>query len=234
MQAALTSAHAERQAAASEYSRTRSAAAREAYRSAHERMRAVHDQAGKRASQLTGKAYNDTNYIFPSYVLSRLSGGLAGLVMAVIFAAAMSTLAGEFNSVATATHGRLLPALRAHGGERRALPVGVAALHGALGRLRLPGRAAGGQVRLGHRGGEPVRVVLLRLDPGRLRARHPHAPGVRARRVLRARSPAWWRCCWWRGSRPSRSSGTTSSAPSRCSRSGSRSPPLFPTRRAAA
>jgi Na+/proline symporter len=36
-------------------------------------------------------------------VVSKLSGGLAGLVIAVIFAAAMSTLAGEFNSVATAT-----------------------------------------------------------------------------------------------------------------------------------
>jgi Na+/proline symporter len=103
LQGELTSAHAARQAAASAYSATRSDAAREAYRSAHERMRAVHQQAGQRAATLSGKPYNDTNYIFPSYVLARLSGGLAGLVMAVIFAAAMSTLAGEFNSVATAS-----------------------------------------------------------------------------------------------------------------------------------
>ena len=34
---------------------------------------------------------------------SQLRGGLAGLVIAVIFAAAMSTLSGEFNSLATAT-----------------------------------------------------------------------------------------------------------------------------------
>ena len=47
--------------------------------------------------------YNDTNYIFPSYVVSKLPGGLAGLVIAVIFAAAMSTLSGEFNSLATAS-----------------------------------------------------------------------------------------------------------------------------------
>jgi solute:Na+ symporter, SSS family len=103
MQAALTTAHAARQAAASDYARTRSDASRVAYRAAHEKMDAVHAQASQRASQLTGKPYNDTNYIFPSYVISRLSGGLAGLVMAVIFAAAMSTLAGEFNSVATAS-----------------------------------------------------------------------------------------------------------------------------------
>ncbi len=50
-----------------------------------------------------GADYNDTNYIFPSYVLSHLPKGIAGLVIAVIFAAAMSTLSGEFNSLATAT-----------------------------------------------------------------------------------------------------------------------------------
>jgi SSS family solute:Na+ symporter len=50
-----------------------------------------------------GKHYNDTNYIFPSYVLANMPAGLAGLVIAVIFAAAMSTLSGEFNSLATAT-----------------------------------------------------------------------------------------------------------------------------------
>ncbi len=50
-----------------------------------------------------GKKYNDTNYIFPSYILAHLPSGLAGLVIAVIFAAAMSTLSGEFNSLATAS-----------------------------------------------------------------------------------------------------------------------------------
>lgn len=103
MEQELTTAHAARQAAAREYARTRSDASRAAYVEAHRRMADVHGQAGRHASQLSGKPYNDTNYIFPSYVVSRLSGGLAGLVMAVIFAAAMSTLAGEFNSVATAT-----------------------------------------------------------------------------------------------------------------------------------
>jgi Na+/proline symporter len=49
------------------------------------------------------KPYNDTNYIFMTYVLGNLPRGLAGLVVAVIFAAAMSTLSGEFNSLATAT-----------------------------------------------------------------------------------------------------------------------------------
>ena len=94
----------DRQAAATEYARTRSPQARQSYLEAHTRLTAAHQQAGRRVAELSGtKSYNDTNYIFPSYVVSKLSGGLAGLVIAVIFAAAMSTLAGEFNSVATAT-----------------------------------------------------------------------------------------------------------------------------------
>ncbi|HET7747059.1 MAG TPA: sodium:solute symporter [Vicinamibacteria bacterium] len=61
-------------------------------------LRAVFSALGmKRAG------YNDTNYIFPTYVVSHLPNGLSGLVIAVIFAAAMSTLAGEFNSLATAS-----------------------------------------------------------------------------------------------------------------------------------
>ena len=47
--------------------------------------------------------YDDTNYVFPTYVLSSLRGGLAGLILAVIFAAAMSTLSGELSSLATAS-----------------------------------------------------------------------------------------------------------------------------------
>jgi Na+/proline symporter len=55
------------------------------------------------ASSLAGQTVSDVNYIFPSYIVDRLRGGLAGLIIAVIFAAAMSTLAGELNSLATAT-----------------------------------------------------------------------------------------------------------------------------------
>jgi Na+/proline symporter len=47
--------------------------------------------------------YDDTNYVFPTYVLSTLRGGLAGLILAVIFAAAMSTLSGELSALATAS-----------------------------------------------------------------------------------------------------------------------------------
>jgi Na+/proline symporter len=96
-------AHRDRQTAASEYALTRSVEARSAYLDAHERLSAAHAEAGRKIEALSGRAYNDTNYIFPSYVVTYLPGGLAGLVIAVIFAAAMSTLSGEFNSLATAS-----------------------------------------------------------------------------------------------------------------------------------
>lgn len=49
----------------------------------------------------TKRTYNDTNYIFPTYIVTQLPRGIAGLIVAVIFAAAMSTLSGELNSLAT-------------------------------------------------------------------------------------------------------------------------------------
>src|SRR5262249_29948547 len=53
--------------------------------------------------RVSGARYNDTNYIFPTYIVSTLHGGLAGLVIAVIFAAAMTALSGELSSLATAS-----------------------------------------------------------------------------------------------------------------------------------
>ena len=45
--------------------------------------------------------FNDTNYVFLSFVTKYLPAGLIGLVIAVIFAAAMSSSSGELNSLAT-------------------------------------------------------------------------------------------------------------------------------------
>jgi Na+/proline symporter len=45
----------------------------------------------------------DVNYIFPGFVTSFLPVGLVGLMIAAILAAAMSTIAAELNSLATAT-----------------------------------------------------------------------------------------------------------------------------------
>jgi len=79
------------------------AAAREGYVLAQRRLEAEEHAVRRLAAEVTGEPVNDVNHVFPSYVVSQLRGGLAGLVIAVIFAAAMSTLAAEFNSLATAT-----------------------------------------------------------------------------------------------------------------------------------
>ena len=47
--------------------------------------------------------YSDVNYVFPTFITTRMPVGLVGLMIAAIFAAAMSASAGELNSLATAT-----------------------------------------------------------------------------------------------------------------------------------
>ena len=49
------------------------------------------------------RAYNDVNYVFPTFVTTHMPVGLVGLLIAAIFAAAMSTIAAELNSLSTAT-----------------------------------------------------------------------------------------------------------------------------------
>ncbi len=48
-------------------------------------------------------SYNDVNYVFPTFVTTELPIGLVGLIVAAIFAAAMSSIAAELNSLSTAT-----------------------------------------------------------------------------------------------------------------------------------
>ena len=55
------------------------------------------------AEKLVGAGFNDTNYIFLSFVTKYLPAGVVGLIIAVIFSAAMSSTSGEINSLATVT-----------------------------------------------------------------------------------------------------------------------------------
>ncbi|MGH9949415.1 MAG: sodium:solute symporter family transporter, partial [Pyrinomonadaceae bacterium] len=47
--------------------------------------------------------FNDVNYVFPSFILAYMPIGVLGLLIAAIFAAAMSSIAAELNALATAT-----------------------------------------------------------------------------------------------------------------------------------
>tara|TARA_B100001123_G_scaffold74335_1_gene83669 strand:- start:1948 stop:3642 length:1695 start_codon:yes stop_codon:yes gene_type:complete len=48
-------------------------------------------------------SYTDVNYVFPTFVTTQLPVGLVGLMIAAIFAAAMSSIAAELNSLSTST-----------------------------------------------------------------------------------------------------------------------------------
>jgi Na+/proline symporter len=69
------------------------------YQAAERELNNAHT-AGER---LVGKDFDDTNYIFLSFVTRYLPAGLVGLIIAVIFSAAMSSTSGEINSLATVT-----------------------------------------------------------------------------------------------------------------------------------
>ena len=69
-----------------------------------EEVTEIRDQALTFVRQATGDtAYTDVNYVFPTFILTYLPVGLVGLLIAAIFAAAMSTIAGELAALSTAT-----------------------------------------------------------------------------------------------------------------------------------
>jgi Na+/proline symporter len=74
----------------------------ERYREADDQIKTARAQGAKLYQQAHGeKGFNDTNYIFLSFVTRYLPPGVVGLLIAVIFAAAMSSSSGEVNSLAT-------------------------------------------------------------------------------------------------------------------------------------
>jgi Na+/proline symporter len=89
------------------------AAARVTFSAADEEVRAVRGRAATLVGEVTGdEKYRDrtgdtpapdVNYVFPTFITTRLPVGLVGLMIAAIFAAAMSSIAAELNSLATAS-----------------------------------------------------------------------------------------------------------------------------------
>ena len=70
----------------------------------HARQR--HPRAGpsRSSSEASGdERYTDVNYVFPTFITTHMPIGLVGLMIAAIFAAAMSASGGELNALATAT-----------------------------------------------------------------------------------------------------------------------------------
>jgi SSS family solute:Na+ symporter len=89
------------------------ASARDRFRAATAEMQVIRSRAAGIVGDVTHEAgYGDrtgdtpkpdVNYVFPTFVTTRLPQGLVGLIIAAIFAAAMSATAGELSATATAT-----------------------------------------------------------------------------------------------------------------------------------
>src|SRR5579884_4240522 len=69
------------------------------YRTAEKQLDAAH----RDGERLVSRDFQDTNYIFLLFVTRYLPAGIVGLIIAVIFSAAMSSTSGEINSLATVT-----------------------------------------------------------------------------------------------------------------------------------
>jgi Na+/proline symporter len=77
---------------------------RQAFLEADAKVRDVRTRAVALVKEATGdERYADVNYVFPTFITTRMPIGLVGLMIAAIFAAAMSTASGELSSLASAT-----------------------------------------------------------------------------------------------------------------------------------
>ncbi len=76
---------------------------REQYRAAEAAVNDVRSRSIRLVERVTNEKFNDVNYVFPSFVTTYMPAGVVGLIIAAIFAAAMSSIAAELNSLATAT-----------------------------------------------------------------------------------------------------------------------------------
>ena len=79
------------------------ATAMEMFRAREADVQAIRTEARDLAGEVTGEPTGDVNYIIPRFVLTELPLGLAGLFIAGVMAAAMSSIAAELNSLATAS-----------------------------------------------------------------------------------------------------------------------------------
>jgi solute:Na+ symporter, SSS family len=104
-------ATASRSAAAAVMARARSAgdsqqlaAAGEQFKAREAEVRETRAQALALVRETRGDVrFNDVNYVFPTFIMTKMPIGLVGLLIGAILAAAMSTIAGELSALSTAS-----------------------------------------------------------------------------------------------------------------------------------
>jgi Na+/proline symporter len=103
--------HAEREKAAVDYVTAKNQAdesvteaAKQQYLQTNNSFNAVRKEATEFIKATNNnKNFNDVNYVFPNFVIQNMPMGVIGLIIAAIFAAAMSSVSSELNALATAT-----------------------------------------------------------------------------------------------------------------------------------
>ena len=105
---AYDAAYENRKAAAEALARTMNAggdenAARSAYLAANDAFTEARGGVMGLIEQNDGAEFDDTNYVFPTFVVTKLPIGVVGLILVAIFAAAMSTVESELTALSTAT-----------------------------------------------------------------------------------------------------------------------------------
>ncbi len=68
-----------------------------------QQLSALRSDSKQLVLEVRGVSSNDVNYVFPSYLVKYVPAGVLGLMIAVIFAAAMSSLDSELTALSSAT-----------------------------------------------------------------------------------------------------------------------------------
>jgi len=102
IQSKYAAAHAERREAALKFE-PEDGQLRQNYIEADKKFNESRKEAVAFVRSTSNPGFNDINYVFPTFVLENMPMGVIGLLIAAIFAAAMSSIAAELNALATAT-----------------------------------------------------------------------------------------------------------------------------------
>ncbi len=102
IQKRFADAHSERRDAAIKFS-TGGPDGKQTFLNADKKFNDSRKEAVNFIKATSNSGFNDVNYVFPTFVLQNMPMGVIGLLIAAIFAAAMSSIAAELNALATAT-----------------------------------------------------------------------------------------------------------------------------------
>ncbi len=102
IQSRYVAAHEQRRTAAIGFDKA-DAQKRQAYIDADTKFNDSRKEALAYIKATSNPTFNDVNYAFPTFILENMPVGVIGLLIAAIFAAAMSSISAELNALATAT-----------------------------------------------------------------------------------------------------------------------------------